>query len=74
MNSIFFFRLEECMPLCPECETALDFDVEEVDEGDVVVCDECGTEYEIVATDPLELSKIEEDYEDEEELGEEEEE
>jgi alpha-aminoadipate carrier protein LysW len=62
------------MPICPECETALDFDVEEVEEGDVVVCDECGTEYEIVATEPLELSKVEEDYEDEEELGEEEEE
>lgn len=62
------------MPICPECESALDLDVEEVEEGDVVVCDECGTEYEIVATDPLELSKVEEDYEDEEELGEEEEE
>jgi alpha-aminoadipate carrier protein LysW len=40
----------------------------------VIVCDECGTEYEVVATDPLELSKVEEDYEDEEKLGEEEEE
>ena len=56
------------MPICPECESALDFDEEEVEEGDVIVCDECGTEYEIVATDPLELSKMEEDYEDEEEL------
>lgn len=62
------------MANCPECESALDFDEEVVEEGDVVVCDECGTEYEIVATDPLELSKVEEDYEDEEELGEEEEE
>ena len=62
------------MPICPECETALDLDEEEVEEGDVVVCDECGTEYEVVGTDPLELSKVEEDYEDEEELSEEEEE
>lgn len=62
------------MAICPECETALDFDAEEVEEGDVIVCDECGTEYEIVATDPLELSKVEEGYEDEEEFGEEEEE
>ncbi len=62
------------MPMCPECETALDFDEDDVEEGDIVVCDECGTEYEVVATDPLELSKVEEDYEDEEELGEEEEE
>ena len=56
------------MPICPECETALDFDEEEIEEGDVVVCDECGTEYEVVATEPLELSKVEEGYEDEEEL------
>lgn len=62
------------MPICPECESALDLDEDDVEEGDVVVCDECGTEYEIVATDPLELSKVEEDYEDEEEFGEEEEE
>ena len=62
------------MPICPECESALDFDQDDVDEGDVVVCDECGSEYEIVATDPLELSKVEESYEDEEEFKEEEEE
>ena len=53
------------MPICSECENPLDFDVEEVDEGDVVVCDECGTEYEVVATDPIELAKVEEDYEEE---------
>jgi alpha-aminoadipate carrier protein LysW len=69
-----FFEVEGFMPICPECESALDFDEQEVEEGDVVVCDECGTEYEIVATDPLELSKVEEGYADEEELGEEEEE
>jgi alpha-aminoadipate carrier protein LysW len=62
------------MPICPECESVLDFDVEDVEEGDVIVCDECGTEFEIVATDPLELSKVEEGYEDEEEEVEDEEE
>ena len=40
----------------------------------MIVCDECGTEFEIVATDPLELTRVEEDYEDEEEFGQEEEE
>jgi alpha-aminoadipate/glutamate carrier protein LysW len=49
------------MPVCPECESLLDFDADEVDEGEVVVCDECGTEYEIVGTDPLELSKVDAD-------------
>ena len=63
------------MPTCPECESLLDFEADEVEEGDVVVCDECGTEYEVIATDPLEIVKVEEDYEDEEgPSGEEEEE
>ena len=47
------------MTSCPECENNLDIDVDEVEEGDVVACDECGTEYEIVGVEPLELSKVE---------------
>lgn len=54
------------MAICPECESALDFDEEDIEEGDVVVCDECGSEFEIVALEPLELSKVDEEgYEDE---------
>ncbi len=53
------------MALCPECESPLDLDEDDVDEGEVVVCDECGSEYEVVTTDPLELSKVEEGYTDE---------
>ena len=63
------------MPICPECESLLDFDADEVEEGDVVVCDECGTEFEVITTDPLEIMKVEEGFEDEEQpAGEEEEE
>jgi len=57
------------MPICPECESLLDFEADEVDEGDVVVCDECGTEFEVIATDPLEIVKVEDDYEEEGELS-----
>jgi alpha-aminoadipate carrier protein LysW len=54
------------MAVCPECENALSVDVEEVEEGDVVLCDECGAEFEIKSTDPLELTKVEDEgYEDE---------
>ena len=49
------------MPICPECESPLDFDPEEVDEGDVLNCDECGIELEVVGTDPLELARVEEE-------------
>jgi len=63
------------MPTCAECENELDIEVDEVEEGDVVVCEECGTEYEIVGVEPLELSRMDEDYEeDEDEYHEEEEE
>jgi alpha-aminoadipate carrier protein LysW len=64
------------MPNCPECENDLDVEIEELEEGDVVVCDECGSEYEVVGVEPLELSRVDEGYdEDEDELpGEEEEE
>ena len=63
------------MPACPECESALDIDAEDVEEGDVVACDECGAEFEIVATEPLQLSQLEDGYDDEDEdLREEEEE
>lgn len=54
------------MPICPECESLLDFEADEVEEGDVIVCDECGTEFEVIATDPLEIVKIDEEYDDEE--------
>jgi len=34
------------MVFCPECESDLDIDEEEVEEGEVVSCDECGTDFE----------------------------
>jgi alpha-aminoadipate/glutamate carrier protein LysW len=49
------------MPACPECESALDIDANEVEEGDVVSCEECGTEFEVVAIEPLQLSQVEND-------------
>lgn len=55
------------MTSCPECENELDIDVDEVEEGDVVACDECGTEYEVVGVEPLELSKVEEGFDEDEE-------
>jgi alpha-aminoadipate carrier protein LysW len=52
--------------LCPECESALDIDADDVEEGDPVICDECGSEYEVVATDPLELSRVDETIDEDE--------
>ena len=58
--------------LCPECEYNLDIDAEEVDEGEIVSCPECGTDYEVITTHPLELNRLATE-EEEEELEEEEE-
>jgi alpha-aminoadipate carrier protein LysW len=68
-------RKEAAMPSCPECENELDIEMDEVAEGDVVACDECGTEFEVVGVEPLELTRVGEDLdEDDEDLpGEEEE-
>ena len=62
------------MVLCPECESNLDIEADEVDEGEIVACPECGTEFEVITTDPLELTRVQEVEEEEEEVEEEEEE
>jgi alpha-aminoadipate carrier protein LysW len=46
------------MPSCPECENELDVELDEVEEGDVIACEECGTEYEVVGVEPLELARV----------------
>ena len=60
------------MVLCPECDTDLDIEIDEVDEGEIVSCPECGSDFEVVTTEPLELTLVSEEEEDEEEAKEEE--
>ena len=60
------------MAICPECETDLDLDEEELEEGEIVSCPECGTDFEVVTKNPLELNPVEEYDEDEEEEADEE--
>ncbi|HVU48777.1 MAG TPA: hypothetical protein VHD85_21800 [Terracidiphilus sp.] len=62
------------MPSCPECENELDIEEDEVEEGDVVACEECGTEFEVVGVEPLELARVDEEFEEEDEAYEEDEE
>jgi len=62
------------MPSCPECENDLDLELDEVEEGDVIACDECGTEYEVVGVEPLELARVGDELEEDDEPYEEEEE
>jgi alpha-aminoadipate carrier protein LysW len=56
--------------LCPECDNPLDIDTDDVEEGEIIQCDECGTDLEIVSSDPLELAAIDEEgYDDEEDTA-----
>ena len=62
------------MPSCPECDNNLDVEIDEVEEGDVIACEECGTEFEVVGVEPLELARVEEGLDDDDEEYEEDEE
>ena len=51
---------------CPDCEAEVHVDLD-ADKGDLVSCDECGTQLEVVGLDPVELDIAEEDLDDEDE-------
>lgn len=71
---------------CPKCNTEIDVEEEDLDEGDVLSCDECGATLSVASVNPVELEAEadldddedddydEDDDEDEEEEDEEEEE
>lgn len=40
--------------ICPECESDVFVD-EDMERGDLVTCEECGTDLEVVAIDPPEV-------------------
>lgn len=44
---------------CPECEEKVFVDAES-EQGDIVTCEECGSELEVVGLDPVELDLYEE--------------
>ena len=52
------------MVSCPKCDAPIDVEEEELDEGDVLSCDECGASLTVASVNPVELES--EDAEDEE--------
>jgi alpha-aminoadipate/glutamate carrier protein LysW len=52
---------------CPNCDAVIDLDVEELDEGDTLTCDECGVDLSVTGLDPLELETTEDEDDEEEE-------
>jgi alpha-aminoadipate/glutamate carrier protein LysW len=55
------------MATCPVCEGSFFVDEEEVEEGDVLSCEECGVELEVVSVNPLELEAVEDEEGEEDE-------
>jgi alpha-aminoadipate carrier protein LysW len=51
---------------CPDCDADVHVDTD-ADKGDIVSCEECGTDLEVVGLDPVELDIVEEDDLDEDE-------
>ncbi|HMF57939.1 MAG TPA: hypothetical protein VK619_16470 [Pyrinomonadaceae bacterium] len=56
---------------CPECEAEVHVDTD-ADKGDIISCEECETDLEVVGLDPVELDIVEEEdvedgYDDEDE-------
>lgn len=42
-------------PVCPECESELEIDDLDVDEGEVISCPECGVDLKVLSVGPIEL-------------------
>lgn len=52
---------------CPLCDAVIDAEEDELDEGDELICEECGANLTVQSVDPLELVASAEKAEDEDE-------
>jgi alpha-aminoadipate carrier protein LysW len=59
---------------CPLCDAVIDAEEDELDEGDELTCEECGTHLTVTSTDPIEIQPASEDDEDDEDEDEDEDE
>ncbi|MBV9302937.1 MAG: hypothetical protein JOY62_04095 [Acidobacteriaceae bacterium] len=56
------------MVTCPKCEAVIDVEEEELDEGDVLSCDECGASLTVASLNPVELELEDEEDDDDEDF------
>jgi alpha-aminoadipate carrier protein LysW len=57
------------MVSCPKCDAPIDVEEEDLDEGDILSCDECGSSLSVLSVNPVELESEEDKDEDDEEFG-----
>ena len=51
---------------CPKCDAVIDVDEEELDEGDSLICEDCGANLNVNGVSPLEITQAVDGDEDEE--------
>jgi alpha-aminoadipate carrier protein LysW len=52
------------MVSCPKCDAPIDVEEEDLDEGDVLSCDECGASLTVASLNPVELETEDKDGKD----------
>lgn len=52
------------MVSCPQCDATIDVEEEDLDEGDILSCDECGAALKVASLKPVELEKEDDGDED----------
>jgi alpha-aminoadipate carrier protein LysW len=55
------------MVLCPKCKSEIDAEEEELEEGELLSCTECGGDFEVASVEPLKLTKVSDEDEADEE-------
>ena len=53
---------------CPKCDAPIDVEEEELDEGDILSCDECGAALKVASVNPVEMESEDEKAEKEEDF------
>jgi len=56
------------MVSCPKCDSSIDVEEEELDEGDVLSCDECGASLTVASVNPVELEMEGDDDDDDDDF------
>ena len=56
------------MVSCPKCDAPIDVEEEELDEGDILSCDECGASLTVASVNPVELETEDEEDEDDDDF------
>jgi alpha-aminoadipate carrier protein LysW len=42
---------------CPKCDAVIDVDEDELDEGDTLICEDCGANLNVSGVSPLEMTQ-----------------